>query len=294
MKLGVAGMIPADLRQVDAAVAARVREAGFTGVSCFFHDPVAATAPDLERLRTTLAAAGVCVAQVNARYECLVEPDEARRRAGVASLRAAVGVARALAGETLYVRPGSLNPAGPWLPHPDNHCPETIDRLVRSLREVAPAAEEAGVRLAIEGHVLSPLDSPVRVREVIDRVASPALGFNVDPVNFVGGLADAYHSMGLLDRLFDTLGDVTWAAHVKDFVVEDRLVLHIDETVPGRGRLDLAHFFRRFEAVAPHGWALIEHLPDDRIPEARDACLAAAARAGIREKLSADDADGRR
>jgi sugar phosphate isomerase/epimerase len=281
MRLGVAGLMPADARQVDAATARRLRDAGFTGVSCFFPEPAAATAAELERLRATLAAAGVCVAQVNARYECLVNPDEACRRDGVATLRAAVRVARALAGETLYVRPGGLNPAGPWLPHPENHLPATIDRLVRSLREVAPAAEEAGVRLVIEGHVLSPLDTPARVREVIDRVASPALGFNVDPVNFVGGLAEAYDSVGLLDRLFDTLGDVTWAAHVKDFVVEDRLVLHIDETMPGRGRLDLAHFFRRFEAVARDGWMLIEHLPDDRIPEARDACLAAAARAGI-------------
>lgn len=281
MKLGVAGLMPADARQVDAATARRLQDAGFTGVSCFFPDPAAATAAELERLRATLAAAGVCVAQVNARYECLVNPDEARRRDGVATLRAAVRVARALAGETLYVRPGGLNPAGPWLPHPENHLPATIDRLVRSMREVAPAAEEAGVRLVIEGHVLSPLDTPARVREVIDRVASPALGFNVDPVNFVGGLADAYDSVALLDRLFDTLGDVTWAAHVKDFVVEDRLVLHIDETVPGRGRLDLAHFFRRFEAVAPDGWMLIEHLPDDLIPEARDACRAAASRAGL-------------
>jgi sugar phosphate isomerase/epimerase len=281
MKLGVAGLMPADARQADLATARRLRDAGFTGVSCFFPDPAAATAPELERLRATLAAAGVCVAQVNARYECLVNPDEARRRDGVATLRAAVRVARALAGETLYVRPGGLNPAGPWLPHPENHLPATIDRLVRSLREVAPAAEEAGVRLVIEGHVLSPLDTPARVREVIDRVASSALGFNVDPVNFVGRLADAYDPVALLDRLFDTLGDVTWAAHVKDFVVEDRLVLHIDETVPGRGRLDLAHFFRRFEAVAPEGWMLIEHLPDDLIPEARDACLAAATAAGI-------------
>jgi sugar phosphate isomerase/epimerase len=280
MKLGVAGMLPADLRQVDAAAADRVRAAGFTGVSCFFPDPAAWTAAELERLRAALAAAGVAVAQVNARYECLVNPDEARRRDGVAALRTAVSAAQALAGATLYVRPGGLNPAGPWLPHPENHRPETIDRLVRSLQEVAPAAEAAGVRLAIEGHVLSPLDTPARVREVIDRVTSPALGFNVDPVNFVGGLADAYHSAGLLDRLFDTLGDVTWAAHVKDFVVEDRLVLHIDETVPGRGRLDLEHFFRRFVAAAPDGWVLIEHLPDELIPEARDACLAAA-RAGI-------------
>jgi sugar phosphate isomerase/epimerase len=281
MKLGVVGMMPADLREIDAAVARRVREAGFTGVSCVFGEPEAATVADLERLRATLLDAGVAVAQVNVRYDSLVSADAGVRGEAVGALRAGVRIAQALGGDTLYVRPGSMKRGGPWSPHPENGRPETRDRLVESLREIAPAAEDAGVRLAIEGHALSPLAMAAQVREVIDRVGSPALGFNVDPVNFVSGLADAYDSRALLDRLFDTLGDVTWAAHAKDYTVQDRLVLHIEETVAGRGLLDLEHFLRRFEAAAPDGWVLIEHLPDNLIPEARDAYLAAASRAGL-------------
>jgi sugar phosphate isomerase/epimerase len=281
MKLGVVGMMPADVREVDAAVARRVREAGFTGVSCVFGEPEGVTASELARLRGTLEAAGVAVAQVNVRYDSLVSADAGVRREAIDALRAGIRIARALGGDTLYVRPGSMKRGGPWSPHPENGRPETRDRLVESLHEIAPAAEEAGVRLAIEGHALSPLATPAHVRGVIDRVGSPALGFNVDPVNFVAGVADAYDSRALLDRLFDTLGDVTWAAHAKDYEVQDRLVLHLEETVAGRGLLDLEHFLRRFEAAAPGGWVLVEHLPDTLIPEARDAYLAAAARAGL-------------
>jgi sugar phosphate isomerase/epimerase len=140
------------------------------------------------------------------------------------------------------------------------------------------------VPLGIEGHVVSPLDTPERVREAIERVGSPAMRFNADPVNFVGTLADVYDSAPLLNRLFDLLGPFTVAAHAKDVDVEDRHVLHIREVVIGEGRLDQETFLRRFEAACPDGFVLIEHLPDDRVPKAKAALDAAARRAGLRWK----------
>jgi sugar phosphate isomerase/epimerase len=195
-------------------------------------------------------------------------------------LKAACGIAAALGAETVYVRPGSLNTAGSWTPHPLNTAPPTLDRLAAALREVSRTAEDVGVLLALEGHVVSPLETPERVREVIDRVGSPALRFNADPVNFIGTLADAFNPVPFLDRFFDTLGSVTAAAHAKDITVGNRLVLHLDETVPGRGLLDLKHFLRRFEAACPNGYVLIEHLRAEDVPEARAAILRAADRAG--------------
>lgn len=281
MKLAVAGLLPADLRNVDDEVARRVRAAGFVGCSCFFTDPTTPTVAELDRLRDTLHRAGVAVAQTNARYECLVNPDESLRKQGIATLQAAVKVCQRLQGDNLYVRPGSMHPDGHWFPHPDNYKPETIDRLVDSLRQVASAAEDAGVTLAIEGHTVSPLDTPQTVREVIDRVGSPALKFNYDYVNFVSCVQDVYNSRRVIDRLFDTLGDVTWAVHAKDADIEDRHVIHISEVVMGRGRMDLGYMLQRFEAARPEGYVIIEHLSDDKIPEARDALLKAAEAAGV-------------
>ena len=274
-------MMPADVRTVDEATARRIRGAGFTGVSVVLPDPLAPTREELIRVREVLAGAGVRVAQANPRYEALVNPDEARRKEGVRVLRQACLCARWLEAGNVYVRPGSLNPRGHWLPYPGNTSPETIDRLIRSLREVVPAAEDEGVILAVEGHVTSPLETPERVRAVIEAVGSPALRFNVDPVNFVGTLADAYSSTDFLNRMFDTLGEYTVCAHVKDLAIEERLVLHIAECVPGDGLLDMETFLRRFDAACPDGYALIEHLPDDKIPRAKQAVDAAAARAGL-------------
>ncbi|RIK45714.1 MAG: hypothetical protein DCC57_16250 [Chloroflexi bacterium] len=281
MRLATTGLLPADLRQVDDAAAQRLRAAGFVGCSCFFADPTLPTPADLDRLRDTLRRAGVGVAQVNGRYECLVNPDDALRRQGIATLQAAVQVCARLAGDNLYIRPGSLNPGGHWWPHRENHSPATLDRLVDSLRQVATVAEDAGVALAIEGHTVSPLNTAAQVREVIDRVGSPMLKFNCDPVNFVSNVQEVYHARRVLDDLFDTLGDVTWAVHAKDMALEDRHVVHISEVVMGRGSMDLGYMLQRFEAVRPEGYVIVEHLPDDLIPEARDALLAAGAQAGV-------------
>jgi sugar phosphate isomerase/epimerase len=281
MRLATTGLLPTDLRNLSAAHVRGLREAGFIGCCCRFGDFFAPSEQELRHIRDVIVGEGVGIAQVNGEYVGLVNPDAERRRAGIAAFRQAIQVCATLQADNLYVRPGSLNPGGHWRPHPENHAPQTIDRLVDSLTQVTQSAEDAGVILTLEGHVLSPLDSVTKVREVIDRVGSPMLKFNVDPVNFVRGLSDVYNPRPLLDELYDTLGDVAWVVHAKDVDVEDRLVLHIAEVVIGRGRMDVGYYLQRFETVKPDGYVIIEHLPDDLIPEARDAVLAAAQAVGI-------------
>jgi sugar phosphate isomerase/epimerase len=82
-------------------------------------------------------------------------------------------------------------------------------------------------------------------------------------------------------ELFDLLGPVTVAAHVKDCRLGDALVVHIEEVVPGDGTLDLGLFLRRFAACCPGGYVLIEHLPDEKVPAARMAVCRAAEQAGL-------------
>jgi len=270
MRLGVAGeIVPRNLADVTAAVAKRLASFGFTGVGThFLGDPETIAAADLHRVRDVLTAHGIRVAQSWGWHQPLVHPDESVRRAGVRRLQHAVRVAADLGAATVMTGPGSRSPTGSWSPHPDNHSPEAEDALVASLREAASACETYGVPIALECHVVSTLDSPARVQRVLARVDSEWIGVSLDPVNFIADLPTLYNTTALLDDLFDRLSPKIFAAHVKDALVEDRLVVHISETVPGRGIFDLDTFFRRFEATCPDGYALIEHLPDDLVPEA--------------------------
>jgi sugar phosphate isomerase/epimerase len=274
-------MMPRELAEVDEKVARRLHEVGFAGVSVVLTNPLAATQKECERVRDVLAEAGVRVAHANPLYESLVNPDEGRRREGVRVLRHACRCARWLDSAITHVRPGSLNPRGHWLPYPGNTSPETLDRLIGSLREVVSAAEEEGVYLALEGGVPSPLDSPERMRWVVEAVGSPVVRVNVDAVNFVASLEDAYHTTPFLHRAFDVLDPYIVCGHIKDVRVDEQFILHISECAPGDGIMDLETYLRRFEAACPDGYLLIEHLPDAEVPRAKRAVDAALARAGL-------------
>jgi len=281
VRVGVVGLIPSEPARIDSAAVARVAELGFSGVSVMLGDPGAASPDQLEAVREVLSAAGISVAQANGAYPSLVDPNPLVRRAGIDGLMAHMHSAKLLGAATLYVRPGGLNPGGPWWPHPDHHRPEPFERLIDSLQQVAAAAETAGVVLALEGHALSVLDTPERAGELLRRVASPALGFNMDPVNFIGSVWDAWRPQRVYDRLLREAGSRVVAAHWKDYRVEDRLVLHVTEVAPGAGLVDHARWLRQLHAVQPDTWVLIEHLPPEAIPAAKQVLDAALAAAGL-------------
>ena len=281
MRAGVAGLMPRELSDVNADVARKIRETGFTGVSVVMHDPEGSPRAEYERVRDVLADAGVTVAHANPIYECLVNPDESVRQEGIRVLQHSCRCCRWLGSGITHVRPGSLNPRGHWWPYPGNTSPETIARLIDSLRQVAPAAEDEGVVLALEGGVPSPLDTPERVEYVLEAVDSPVIRFNMDAVNFCGSLEDAYDTTGFLNRVFDLLGKYAVCGHIKDIVVEESLILHISECAPGLGIMDMETYLRRFEACCPDGYLLIEHLPDSEVPRAKAAVDEALSRVGL-------------
>ena len=76
-----------------------------------------------------------------------------------------------------YLRPGSVNPDGPWLPHPENHSNKVFDRLVDSTQKICEVAEDEGVMLSLEGGYVSPIYSAKRTKDFIDAVGSKNLGF---------------------------------------------------------------------------------------------------------------------
>lgn len=284
MKLGVVGLLP-DWRQIDAAAARRVRTASFRGATIFFHEPLKAEDDQVRRLKRALDEGGLQAAQANGLYESLVNPDEAARAEGVRGLRRLIALGRALNAETVYVRPGSLHPDNHWWPHPDNHSPRTFDRLVNSLRQAAAAAQAEGVILALEGHVVSPVDSPQRVRDTLDAVGSPALRFNLDIVNFVGTVADAHDPTRVAQALLAALGADIAAVHVKDVALENKHVVHIHEVPLGEGTVDLGLMLARLAQHCPEVYCLIEHLPDELIPAARAHFWAEVERAGVRMEV---------
>ncbi|MEX1297102.1 MAG: TIM barrel protein, partial [Candidatus Limnocylindrales bacterium] len=214
-------------------------------------------------------------------YPTIISSDEEVRRAGVAGAIDIVRLAARLGVPEAGLRPTSHNPRGDWWPHPENHSAASEERLVRSLSEVLEVAVAEGVKVVLEAHATSTLDSPARVRRVIERTDPASVTVNIDPVNFVRDLSTAFDGTAMIDEYFDICGDFCGTVQIKDYYLEDRFVVHISETIPGTGMLDIDTVLRRTEALGADTYAVVEHLPVSQIGLAKRNLAERAAALGI-------------
>lgn len=271
MKLGIVGMLPGDFRTFTHQQMQAIRQLGFSGFG--FHlsgdDLFAVTDQDCAAYVRFMADQDLDLAQFAVTYdECLFHPDPEVRQRVSAKIRRGTEIAAQLQAQAFLLRPGSLNPDGPWTPHRDNHRPEHVGRLIETLIPLAHQAEKEGVILAMETHALSIMDPPRKCREIVDGVGSTHLRLILDAVNHFQSLHMVYQNPIWIDHIFDVMGPVAPLAHLKDLKISNGLVMHIDQEVPGEGELDLGRVLRHFHALHPEGYGLIEHLRLDQIPRA--------------------------
>lgn len=269
MRLGIVGMLPGDFRTFTKDQMAAIRDLTFSGFG--FHlngdDVFAITTDDCRRYREFMAGEDLDLAQFAITYnECLFHPDQTIRERAIVKINRGTEIAAQLGAQAFLLRPGGLNPDGPWTPHRDNHRPENTPILIETLQPLAHKAEQEGVVLAMETHAVSVMDPPEKCRAIIEAVGSPNLRLIMDAVNHFQSLHQVYQSSDWVNHIFDVIGPLAPLAHLKDLKLSNGLVLHIDQEVPGEGQLDLALVLRRFEALFPTGYGLIEHLTLDQIP----------------------------
>lgn len=282
MRFGVLGVIDSDWTDVSHETIAFARELGFTGIGAHLRVPASTVTDDVaENVRACISGNDMDFIQLWGPYPRIISADEDVRRSGVSAASDIVRLASRLRVPAAGIRPTSHNPRGDWWPHPENHSQASEDRLVRSISEVLEVAVPAGVKIVLEAHVTSTLDSPARIRRVIERTDPASVTINIDLVNFVRDLPTAFDSTTMMNEYFDVCGEFCGTVQIKDFYLEDRLVVHIAETIPGTGMLDLDTALRRTAALGPDMYAVVEHLPRSQIGLAKRNLTARAAALGI-------------
>jgi sugar phosphate isomerase/epimerase len=270
MKIGLLGLVWSDWTDVDYNKIRWAAELGFHGVGAHLTVPASSITDELaEHVRKTFADQKMPLLQVWGPYPCIISPDESIRKAGVEGARDLVKMAVKLGIRESGVRPTSLNPRGDWFPHRDNHKPETEDLLIKSLVEILQTAEDNDIDIVLETHITTTLNSAQTIRRVIERTGSNRLKLNLDPCNFVGDLQTAYNPAPMINDLFDVLGDYIATVHVKDYYLGEHFVVHISEAVVGTGIMDFDTVLTRAQRANPNGYVVIEHLPVNLIPLAK-------------------------
>jgi sugar phosphate isomerase/epimerase len=253
-------------------IAQKVNALGFTGLGLHYNgDPMEQPLEEALRIKKILDDHNIQIVQFWGSYPCIICDNEDDRREGVRIGRNTVQRSAELGSHVASIRPTSLHPTSQWGPHPMNYAPETEDRLVRSLSEIAEVCEGYKTPICLEVHVTTTLRDAESIRRIIERTGSSWIKVNADLVNFVSDFKAAYDTTTLINQVFDVLGPYIYTAHLKDVKVDAPLVVHISECLPGTGLLDWDTLLTRFEKLLPDGFALIEHLTDyNDVMKARD------------------------
>src|SRR4029078_11021392 len=119
---------------------------GFTGFGCHLDGALAfeITPADCAAFKALYTAAGLELAQFSLTYaECLFSAEPSVREHVTRKIARGIALADQLGAQALLIRPGSLNPAGPWTPARENHHPASLERLIDTLRPIAAHAQAA-------------------------------------------------------------------------------------------------------------------------------------------------------
>ncbi len=290
MRFGMSGcFLPEDMTDITPTMLKRVRKLGFSGIFTRFrnNDPHTTTKDQAERLRAMLADCGVRLFQATGYWQNLVTADESARRQSVATVLAALRLAGWMGARAIDTGPGSMNLRGPWFPHPYNWTAEARRQLVKSLKECASAAEDAGVLLCVEGHQLVTLESAAVTREVLDEVGSQWVRSDYDSANWITR-ETVYDTGPAINRDFDTLGQHIASCHAKDIWIEDRLALHLQDGCVGKGNVDFKTLFRRIEALSPDYPVIAEGNSTEELPAVSTLFHQTAKELGIRVLASGE------
>ncbi len=253
-------------------IASKVNALGFTGLGMHYRgDPLDQSLDDALQTKAILDAHGIEIVQFWGQYPSLVTAEETVRQEAVQIGQHIVQRAAELGAQVASLRPTSHNVTSQWGPHPDNFSSTTEDIFVRSLTEIAATAEDFEIPIALECAATTVLTDAAKIRRIIERTGSKWIRVNADVTNFAKDIPTTYNNTALINEFYDVLEPYIITAHLKDMVLEPTHNVRVAEAVPGQGILDWETLLRRFEALLPDGYALIEHLSDyNQVVQARD------------------------
>ena len=142
---------------------------------------------------------------------------------------------------------------------------ETFTRVIGAVEELMPYAEEVGVDVGIHPHIVTPIYSIQRYKQLFEAVPSPRLKALLDPVNLTWPQM-FLRMTDFANEIFDEIGDKVVALHAKDATIHSAspisIICRVDEAVPGTGGIDYATILRRLDQLDHDVMIHVEHFPE--------------------------------
>ena len=246
------------LGKMDPGEVKFIYDTGFrvAGVNGGYQEPSEA---DFDYARNVMADGGLIPGPYGISASA-IRPDKAEEKEHKRQIIQALKIAGKLRCTALRYSVGSMNPKDIWMHHPDNITQKALDMLIESTKELIPVAEDNGVMLCPETTQWTIVNCIERMKEFVDRLDSPYARIIVDPVNHMT-YDRVYESGRYMRCVVATLGDRIGEFHVKDVMVQDKLLVsHIDEAPMGAGLLDHEALIKVSNQLEPWKTFSLEHI----------------------------------
>ncbi len=223
-------------------------------------------------------------------YTNIVHPDLDKRRSNVERLKEIIRSARDFGTPYVISESGTFNAESEWDHDPHNRSEDAYEQVRAVLTELAQEAWDHGATFLLETYVNNVIGSVRETSRVFNDINHPGLELLMDPTNYFDA-TNIDDQAGVLNEVFDTLGDRVRIAHAKDVKRagsdksekhadigdDDALASHtfrgvgeIELPAAGLGSLDYDLYVRRLSERNPNIPLIIEHLDESDVPRAKE------------------------
>lgn len=149
---------------------------------------------------------------------------------------------------------------------PENNTEEAFLRTLNSVKELVCEAEKFGVIVAIEGVTKHVINTPERMKRILDNIDSNNVQVIFDPVNLISE-TNYEEQDEMIRKSFELFGDRIIAIHAKDFDYKDNEI----KVVPiGKGKLNYELLLSLIKERNPYIDILLENTKPDDVDDSID------------------------
>jgi len=222
--------------------------------------------------------AGLLIAEVGA-WSNPLSPNENERKRAIGLCQERLALAERVGARCCVNIAGSRGPKWDG-PDPADLSEETFEMIVETTRAIIDAVKPSRTCYTLETMPWMYPDSVESYERLLKAIDRPGFGVHFDPVNLINCPERFFHNAAYTQEFVRRLGAHIRSVHVKDIRLDQRLTVHLDETIPGQGGMDYPALLRALEAVNPQIPLMCEHLPsaadyDQAVAHIRQAARAA-------------------
>lgn len=203
-------------------------------------------------------AANVVIAEVGA-WSNPMAPEDKTRTEALAFCKAQLHLADRIGARCCVNISGSRGSVWDG-PHPDNLTEDTFDLIVQTVRAIIDAVTPVRTYFTLETMPWMYPDSADNYLKLIKAIDRDRFAVHLDPTNLVCSPQRYFATPALLRECFAKLGSHVRSCHAKDIHLQDKLMTHLDEVLPGKGNLDYRVYLSELSQLDPDVPLMLEHL----------------------------------